>query len=149
MMSAFPTPLPVGSASSPTGPAGTAGIPPGTVRLLTEIGFLAAGRGRVREALLVLEGVRALRPGGAAAFVGMALAHMNAGEPAEAVRLLRGRALAEVGAGESGMVRAFLSLALKLDGRPRESAEAIDALAAEGGSDAAAMRLADAIRQSL
>lgn len=123
-------------------------VPPGTVRLLTEIGFLAAGRGRVREALAVLEGVRVLRPGEAASFVGMALAHMNAGDPAEAARLLRDRALPAVGAEEAGMVRAFLALALKLDGRPRESAEAVDALAASGASEDA-LRLADAIRQSL
>ncbi|WP_185961329.1 tetratricopeptide repeat protein [Telmatospirillum sp. J64-1] len=115
---------------------------------MTEIGFLAAGTGQAEQAQIILEGVQVMRPGHGQAFIGMAMAHLNAGRAAEAVRVLQQEALPKVVAEDQDMLKAFLALALKLDGRPREAGEVLDALDGEA-RDEAAIKLAAAIRESL
>ena len=123
-------------------------VAPDTIRLLTEIGLLAAGRGRLRECQEIMQGIAALRPGASQPFIAVALAYLNAGRPADAVRLLRDEALPAVNPEEADMVRAFLGLSLHLDGRPRECIETLDQIRPDS-NDSAALRLAVAIRQSL
>lgn len=123
-------------------------LPAETVRLLTEVGFLAAGWGMADEAMTIMAGLKELRPARGAAFVGMALAHMNTNRAGEAVRVLRDEALPAVATEDVDMVRAFLALALKLDGRPRESAEELDRIPPDS-SDALAQRMAASLRDSL
>lgn len=121
---------------------------PDVVRLLTEVGYLAAGSGRTAQALTIMEGLKVMRPRRAAAYVGIALAHLNAGRPAEAVRALRDQGLTAVGPDEIDTIRAFLALSLQLDGRPRECAEVL-ALVPADSPDAEGARLAQSLRQSL
>lgn len=132
------------------GQADLAGVefPPELVRLLTEIGYLAAGSGRTAQALTIMEGLKVMRPRRAAAYIGVALAHMNAGQAAQAVRVLRDEALPVVAPEDADIVRAFLALALRLDGRPRECAEVLDLIPADSG-DREAARLAASLRESL
>lgn len=122
-------------------------LPPETVRLLTEVGFLAAGRGMTEDAMTIMAGLKVLRPTRSAAYVGAALAHLNADRAEEAVRVLREEALPVV-VDDVDTVRAFLALALKLDGRPRECAEELDRIAPDS-ADETALRMARSLREAL
>lgn len=117
------------------------------VRLLTEVGYLAAGRGR-SEALTIMDGIKMLRPARNAAYIGIALTHMNAGHPDEAARILLEEALPAVTPQEADLVRAFRALALYLDGRPRECREELERIPADS-ADATAARMAESLKQSL
>jgi hypothetical protein len=96
------------------------------IRLLTEVGFLAAARGDLRRAEVIFGALQSHRPGAAFAYVGPAMAMLNRGQSDEAVRELdRGIALA---GGESrAELLAFRGLALQLAGRASESLRALRA----------------------
>lgn len=117
------------------------------VRLLTEVGLFAAGRGR-SEALTIMDGLKVLRPDRNAAYIGIALTHMNAGRPDEAARVLLEEALPAVAPQEADLVRAFRALALYLDGRPRECREELERIPADS-ADATAARMAESLKSSL
>lgn len=89
------------------------------IRLLTQVGFLAASRGDVPRALRIFNALALLRPDQAFSFVGMACALMNAARAADAVQRLQAICLPP--GPESDMLRAFQGLALQLDGRAGES----------------------------
>lgn len=89
------------------------------VQLLTQVGFLAAGRGDVTRALRIFEALAVLRPDRAFAFVGLASALMNAGRASEAAQRLQSVSLPT--GPEADMLNSFRSLALQLAGRPGES----------------------------
>lgn len=112
-----------------------------TVRLLTEIGFLAAGRGYPTEAMTIFTGLEAVRPGHEQAPIGIAVTHLNAGRAEEAVRHLRAASAAHP---ESDNLRAFFGLALKLAGRTRESEQVLQQLL-QDGTDEQAVRMAKAL----
>ncbi|HLO79144.1 MAG TPA: hypothetical protein VK196_22020, partial [Magnetospirillum sp.] len=78
---------------------------------------------------------------------GIALAHMNAGAPGKAVRELREEALPAVVEADVPLVRAFLALALKLDGRLREGAAELDLIHPDS-PDQTALRMAASLRES-
>lgn len=58
------------------------------IRTLTEVGFLAAGNGRLDEALDIFNALRLIRPDRAFPLVGLAVAYLNAGQATNAVTLL-------------------------------------------------------------
>lgn len=89
------------------------------IRLLTQLGFLAAGRGDVSRALRIFEALALLRPHAAFAFVGLASALMNGGRATEAVQRLQSVRLPS--GPEADMLQAFLGVALQLAGRTAES----------------------------
>lgn len=89
------------------------------IQLLTQVGFLAAGRGDVPRALRIFEALALLRPERAFGFVGLASALMNAGRAAQAVQRLQS---VDLPAGpEADMLDTFKGLALQLAGRSGES----------------------------
>lgn len=96
-------------------------LPPDSsdIQLLTQVGFLAAGRGDVPRALRIFEALVVLRPDRAFGFVGMASALMNAGRAAEAVQRLQPVCLPD--GPEADMLDSFKGLALQLCGRSGES----------------------------
>ncbi|MBB1625144.1 tetratricopeptide repeat protein [Achromobacter sp. UMC71] len=99
-------------------------------RCLAEVGFLAAGRGDVARADAIFNALRALRPGRAYPWLGLAVARLNAGRADEAVRLLeQGEASA---AAERGLLSAWRGLALQLAGRNAESVRLLQACADAG-----------------
>jgi hypothetical protein len=63
------------------------------VRLLSSVGFMAAKSGCLVPALRIFEALAVLRPGVGFPFIGMALAYLAVGMPAEAVCVLRDRAI--------------------------------------------------------
>ncbi len=92
---------------------------PQDIQLLAQVGFLAAGRGDMPQALRIFEALALLRPVQAFAFVGLASALMNAGRAHEAVQRLQ---TVRLPAGpEADMLDSFKSLALQLAGRRGES----------------------------
>ncbi len=107
-------------------------------RCLAEVGFLAAGRGDVTRADAIFNALRALRPGRAYPWLGLAVARLNAGRADEAVRLLeQGEASA---AAERGLLSAWRGLALQLAGRNAESVRLLQACAnADAGGEGPAL----------
>ena len=97
------------------------------LRLLGEIGLMAAGRGMVREAEAIAAGFEAWRPESALAGMIRALGAMGRGRDEEAVRLLRRDALrAEP---DSADAKALLGLALERAGYRQAAAAVLDPLA--------------------
>lgn len=98
------------------------------IRLLTELGFVAAGAGRLDWAEDIFHALMLLRPQRAFPHIGLALAYMNAARSQEAVALLE-RARVSVDEGQDGAaladVEAFRGLALQLAGRSAESRRAL------------------------
>jgi len=105
-------------------------------RFLTEVGMLAAGRGDVTRADKVFTFLRHQRPDRAFPLIGLAVARLNAGTPAEAVRLLQDIRLPD--ADEQGVVQSWCGLALQLAGRSAESRHVLHE-AAQGRGDGAVL----------
>ncbi|MEO5672264.1 MAG: hypothetical protein ABIR26_16370 [Ramlibacter sp.] len=100
-------------------------LEPDDVRLLTAVGFLAAGRGDVRRAEVIFSALERVRPAGAYCFVGMAMAYLNAGRADDAARVLH-RGLSAVEKEDLGHIHAFRGLALQLAGRANASLRALE-----------------------
>ncbi len=92
------------------------------VRTLMRMGNLAALSNRNTEAMTIYEAVSAARPKSEIPYVGMATAHIDAGNFSEAIRILRDKALVLSPGNPSCKV--FLGLALKMNGET-EAAQAI------------------------
>ena len=119
-------------------------LTPEDVRLLTQVGFLAAGAGDVPRAERILGALARVRAQRAFPHVGRALAWMNAAQPHEAVRLLEQAPPGAAHGEDADTLAAFLALALQLDGRSSESRRALQKLLrnAPQGTDNEGLRLA-------
>ena len=112
--------------------------------MLTEAGFIAAGRGDVQRAECIFSALLRVRPERSFAHVGWCSALLNVGRTAEAVQALE-RARPQLAPGEDAdTVGAFLALALQLDGRSSESQRVLHTLLeqAAAGADNDGLRLA-------
>ncbi|WP_255568715.1 hypothetical protein [Comamonas sp. NLF-1-9] len=89
------------------------------IRLLTEIGFLAAGRGELARAEAIFGALALLRPERAFAHVGIALALINRGRPGEAAA--RTERVHLPAGPERELLAAVRALALQLDRRNAEA----------------------------
>lgn len=87
---------------------------------------MAAGRGDVRRAERIFGALQRLRPRRSFAYIGQAVAYMNAGRHGDAAMLLE-RAARDVDAEELGDLNAFLGLALQLAGHGSASVRALRA----------------------
>lgn len=122
-------------------------LAPDEIRLLTEVGYLAAAQGDVPRARTIFTALRSWRPERAFPLIGLALAYMNAGRHAEAVRLLEDVSLQPP---ESLQLQVWRGLALWLDGNhhagSRALQAAVDALDAVGdAADPETLSLAQAL----
>ncbi|MCY1516877.1 hypothetical protein D9M68_515360 [compost metagenome] len=109
-------------------------------RLLSEVGFLAAGAGDAARAETIFSALRRLRPGQAYPVIGLSVAWLNAGRAPDAVRLLESAVPADPA--ERPLLDAWRGFALQLAGRNRESARLLEAVASGDGEGA---RLARAL----
>ncbi|ASC64054.1 hypothetical protein EUC41_15810 [Achromobacter denitrificans] len=109
-------------------------------KLLSEVGFLAAGAGDSARAETIFSALRRLRPGRAYPVIGLAVTWLNAGRAPDAVRLLESAVLADPA--ERPLLDAWRGFALQLAGRSQESARLLEAVALGGGDGA---RLARAL----
>ncbi len=121
------------------------------IRLLTEIGFLAGGRGQFEQARTIFDALIQLRPERAFPYVGLAMALLNAGRADEAVaRLASARQSLEsviraAGASpntqalrdEHATLSAYYGLALQMAGHSAESSKILGVLAHRTGDDPA------------
>lgn len=99
------------------------------IHLLTEIGFLAAGRGDLVRAEAIFGALALLRPHKAFAHVGLAMALMNRGRHAEAARRIEHISLPE--AAERELLGAVRGLALQLDRRTAEASRLLQSIASQ------------------
>jgi len=129
-----------GIKEDPAVPSGTAFVLDAQeARLLTEVGMLAAEAGDVARADRIFDALRALRPGRAYSYIGLALARLSAGRAAEAVRLLESAAAVDDPA-ERGVLEAWRGLALQIDGHAAESRRVLNAAAGMSGEGATLAR---------
>jgi len=96
------------------------------VRLLAEVGFLAAARADVRRAEVIFGALERVRPTHGFPYAGLAACYMNAGRGDDAVRVLE-RGTAQVPPEAFTELEAFRALALHLAGRNSESQRAAHA----------------------
>ena len=94
------------------------------IRLLTEVGFLAAARGDLQRAQQIFGALERLRPNAAFPCIGMAVTLLNTGKPVEAVQELD-RGLQRVPPADAADLHAFRGLALQKAGRQSESQRAL------------------------
>lgn len=96
------------------------------IQLLTQIGFMAAGRGAVEQSQRIFNALALLRPQHAFAHIGMACAWMNAGKASQAAQHL---SRVHLPAGdEADMIDAFHALALQLAGHAHQSTQLLEQL---------------------
>lgn len=96
------------------------------IKLLAEVGMLAATRGDLAAARAIFSAVEQERPECAAAYAGPAVALLVRGRPDEAIEGLQ-RGLALVPPEAQSDLQAFLGVAFHLDGRTAESLRALGA----------------------
>ena len=96
------------------------------IRLLTEVGFLAAARADVKRAEAIFGALALLRPDRSFSYIGLAMAYLNTHRPEEAVAVLAQGAKV-VRAQDQGELQAVRALALQLAGRTAESLRALQA----------------------
>lgn len=109
--------------------APVSGFDPADVQVLTDLAFVAAGRGAVPAADALAGGLACLRPGTATPGLIVALAHMNAGEPDTAAARLGSCPAADEP--ERQLLQAFLGLALQLAGRAAQGQRVLQAAAGQ------------------
>lgn len=109
------------------------------IRLLVELGFMAANLGHAREADAIFEAMQLLLPASAVPHLGVCLARMGEGKHAQAVQHLRKTALRTHAHDED--VQLFLAWALTLDNR-REEADAVLRTLASGSANSPARQVA-------
>ena len=106
------------------------------IRLLTELGFVAAGNRQLSRAEDIFRALVHLCPRRTFPYVGWALAHMNAGHPQEAVLLLdlARTVVADADTTEMVEVETFRGFALQLACRNSEGRRALQWAAERYGS---------------
>jgi len=103
-------------------------------RLLTEVGFLAAGAGDAARAETIFKALRRVRPGAAYPLIGLAVACLNSARASEAVALLESAVIADPA--ERALLDAWRGFALQLAGRNGESRRLLEAVARGEGDGA-------------
>lgn len=117
------------------------------MRLLAEVGFLAAANAQLPAARRIFTALRLLRPDSVLPFIGLAAVCSQEGKPEEAVRLLAEDALRQIPRDEE--LRAFLGLSLVEAGRFAEAGKVLRELAPPPGAAEPHMRLAAGLLRSL
>jgi len=109
-------------------------LAPDEIRLLTEVGFLAAAKGDLPRAEAIFGALRQVRPGRLFPSLGIAVARMNAGRAADAAGLLEKAACAD--ADEQAIRDTWRGLALQLAGQTAQSRHVLQQAVSEHGANA-------------
>ncbi len=96
------------------------------IKLLAEVGMLAATQADLTAARAIFAAIEQERPDAAAAYAGLALAYLFRGRSEEAVECLQ-RGLLAVPSEEQSDLQAFLVLAFEVEGRRADSERALRA----------------------
>ena len=117
------------------------------IRLISEIGFMAASVGLAQPATRIFQGLKIIRPDRPFIFIGLALAHMLVGSWEEAIYILRDEGLQV--APESHELQLYLSLALFASQQPSQGERILSALLQNGILDDAELILAVSIKNKI
>lgn len=117
------------------------------IRLLGEIGFMAARARDVNSAIAIFEGLRVLRPRHAFVFIGLAMAHMAVGRAEDGVRILRDDGLKALPDDEE--LQVFVAIALQEAGRASECRRMLQALSGRSGGATGPRQLAASLLASM
>lgn len=104
-------------------------------KLLMEIGYVATGSGRSREAETIFQGLCAWRPKSELPWIGLAIARLNRGKTDEARKILEDEALKR--APDSDLAKCFLGLTLRQAGHRAESFEMLRQVSEHGRDETA------------
>ncbi len=96
------------------------------LKLLLEVGMLAATQGDVEASKVIFDAIEQERPDAPASYVGPAIALLFRGRTADAIGALQ-RGLKVVGEADRPDLQALLGVALHIDGRGAESDQALQA----------------------
>ena len=113
---------------------------PAELRLLANIGFMAAHTGNGRGCTDIFEGLRVLRPTSAVPAIGMALSRMGSGAYTDAVRVLQEERLRAPA--ENDELDVFLGMALSLAQQRTEAHRVLKNMLARPGAPSAERALA-------
>lgn len=117
------------------------------IRLLSEVGFMAASLGLAQPASRIFQGLRILRPDQPFIFIGLALSHMLVGNWSEAIYILREEGLRMVP--DSHELQLYLSLVLFASEQPSQGERILSALLANRVLDNAELDLAVGIKNKI
>ena len=109
------------------------------VKLLSELAFIAGGYGMVSQCDTIAEGLQAIRPESERPFLVQAITRINQNDAITAERILREQALKLQP--DSSMAKAFLGVALHLQGRLGERDRTLQEVA-DSNDDEDAVRIA-------
>jgi Flp pilus assembly protein TadD len=118
-------------------------LAPDEIRLLAEVGMMAANLGQAGDAKAIFEGLRVFRPAESFVYIGLALARMGTGAHMEAARLLQEEGLRARPGDEE--ILAIMALALSLAGRHAEAGRIATSLLEQPGPASPARRMAEAM----
>ncbi|HOB61155.1 MAG TPA: HrpB1 family type III secretion system apparatus protein [Candidatus Competibacteraceae bacterium] len=107
------------------------------IKLLAELGFIAGGYGLIAQTDAIVGALEALRPDSERPYLIQALARINFRDAAGAERILREQALKLNP--DSAMAKAYLGLALHVQGRINERDRILEEAIASGDEEAAAL----------
>ena len=94
------------------------------IRLLTEVGFLAAAKADVGRAKVIFSSLELLRPNGAFVYSGLAFAYLNAARYEDGVTVLD-KGLPHMAAEDVSVLQSIRAMALGWAGRASESTRAL------------------------
>lgn len=94
-----------------------------SIRLLVEVGLLAAKQADVRRAERIFRALELLRPEGVFVYAGLGVAYLHAGRMVDALVVLD-RGLQLVAAADRAELHALRGMALQMSGRISESRQA-------------------------
>ena len=117
------------------------------IRLLSEIGFMAASLGLAQPATRIFQGLKILRPDQPFIFIGLALAHMLVGSWSEAVYILRDEGLRIIP--DSHELQLYLSLVLFASQQPSHGERILSSLLESSVLDNAELDLAFSIKNKI
>ncbi|NKI94064.1 tetratricopeptide repeat protein [Rhizobacter sp. SG703] len=136
------------ASTTPPAPESSSGVlAKDDMRLLADIGFLAAMAADPARADAIFSGLRVLAPTSACPYVGIAMTRIAMRRADEAVRLLRDEALAKV-PDDDHDIRLFLGMSLLVAGKHDEARRVLERVVADAPQGANARITAQEVLQS-
>ena len=115
------------------------------IKTLADIGFMASSAGHSKHAFAIFSGIETAKPNSVLPDLGYAMEFINKKKYQSAVSVLTKQALKKDPTNDT--VKAFIGLALMLDGHNKESEEQLNKI--KNSSDSTAARLANELLENI
>lgn len=115
------------------------------IKTLADIGFMASSSGCSKHAFAIFSGIEVARPDNVLPDIGYAMEFMNRKKYQEAISVLKKQAL--VKDPDNVAVKAFIGMALMLDGHNKESEECLSEI--ENCDDSATAKMAKELLENV